>query len=124
MLDNHVPEWGSIDMSPEERERWNDERLAPALLELARECIARGIHFVAFAEYAPGETQRTATLRFSEASAKTRLVYYAANSDGNIDAMLNAVCRDAKRNGHSSVYLKMLDVPCEPEQPTEESDGH
>lgn len=96
-------------MTPEET---YDAEIAPVLLKLAERCKELGFPFAASVEWQPGETGRTESHPpWNEnglPSAKQKLVHYAARCNGNIDAFLNAVMRDAEQFGHSSMYLKML----------------
>lgn len=96
-------------MSPEQQ---YDAEIAPLLLAVAKKCQELGFPMVASVEWEPGETGRTETHppwgKNGFPSAKQRLVHYAARCNGNIDAMLIAVLRDAEKSGHSSICLKQL----------------
>lgn len=75
-------------------EAYNDEHIAPKLLEIAEECAANGLSFCARVEWAAFEGQTTAKRAPPGAiSASHEMVYLAACANGNIDAMLMAMAR-------------------------------
>lgn len=102
-----------------------DTEIAPQLLALSKRCQELGFPFVANVEYNVGETGRTEFCPKTDGvdnprpSAKQLLVHYAARCNGNIDVMLMAVIRDCEKFGHSSMYLRLLNVPTDP-QPTKQ----
>lgn len=104
---SHDPDDDPDREPPSERERWYDEHVAPKLLELARECQARGMSFVCVVEYEPGGTSETTTLA-PDAGAKARMAWWGVRARGNADALIDTMLRDAERNGHGSAYLRML----------------
>ena len=99
------------------KEEIYDAEIAPMLLAACKRCQELGFPMVASVD--PGETGRT---EFSPShkgdtrpSAKQLLVHYAARFNGNIDAMLIQVVRDANEFGHGSAYIQMLG--CKPADP-------
>lgn len=94
-----------------------DKDVAPELARIAGLSRAAGMHFVAHVEYEPGAGAFTADIG-ADASFATRLVYWATKCDGNIDAMMLAVMKHARKHGHSSMILSMLKVPMAPEDKT------
>lgn len=98
-----------------------DAEIAPALLKISQRCQELGFPFVACVEWEQKEGQRGRT-EFcpptnnpeTRPTAAQLLVHYAARSNGNVDALLMGVMKDSRKYGHSSIYLKMLDVPLEP----------
>ncbi len=94
------------------KEKLYDELIAPKLLEIAKLCQDHGFAIACSVEWEPGETGRTEAHPpwnvDGMPSAKQKLVHWAARSNGNIDAFLTAVLKDANKHGHSSIYLKQL----------------
>lgn len=93
-------------------EEFYDQKIAPGLLRLAKQCKARGMSFVASVEYDPlnagrGRTDVQQPDEAAKLSAAQRLVHWAARANGNIDALMFAVDRHAREHGHSSIYLSM-----------------
>lgn len=98
-----------------DNEKFYDEEIALKLLELARQCHARGMSFVANVEYDPGETASTVQLTES-AGFKLRLTAWAARCHGNVDSLWNVIVKHARQHGHNSVYLSLAKVPEQPER--------
>lgn len=90
-----------------EREKFYDEVIAPALLEIGRKCEEAGLSFVAAVEYEQGEYGSTTTLRAGSGFGM-RLVDLAVRANGNVDALMIALSRHAEEHGHSSLVLSML----------------
>jgi hypothetical protein len=94
------------------KEKIYDELIAPKLMECATLCKEHGFAIACSVEWEPGETGRTEAHGpwnvDGMPSAKQKLVHWAARCNGNIDAFLFAVLKDANKNGHSSVFLKQL----------------
>ena len=95
-------------MTPEQREQFYDSEIAPALLELAGKCERNGLSLIAMAEWEPGETGTTATLT-KESGFGIRMAETAMRSQGNADAFIFALIKDAKEHGHNSVCLHLLE---------------
>lgn len=87
-----------------------DEKIAPRLLDLAKECERLGLSFLAVAEYRPGYLGRTVSLH-PGSSFGIRLCIAAAEANGNVDALLRAIERYAVKHGHSSAYLAARGIP-------------
>jgi hypothetical protein len=90
-------------------EEFYDSVIAPALLDLGKQCQDRGISFVASVEYATGETGETATIN-EAASFKIRLAHAAMSSHGNVDSLFFWLVKYAKEHGHQSIILRQLGV--------------
>ncbi len=90
-----------------------DEKIAPVLMDLMKLCNANGMPFVAQVEYEPGEFCSSAELPQGR-SLPMDLMYVAGRCRGNVDSLIGWIVNYAKEHGHSSVYLKMLGVPLQP----------
>jgi hypothetical protein len=97
-------------MTPEEREAFYDESVAPVLMDLAKKCQDNGISITAMVEWDPGETGRTAALA-ADAGFGIRMAETAMRAAGNVDTLIWALMKYATEHGHGSVCLKMLGVP-------------
>ena len=100
-------------MTPEEREKFYDDEVAPVLLDLARKCHANGISFVADVEWEPGESGTT-TLLAEPHSFSIEMSAICARANNNADAMIMHMMRYARERGHSSICLGQLGVPYTP----------
>lgn len=102
-------------------EKIYDTEIAPKLLEIAERCQVLGFPMVAAVEWENSEGNRGRT-EFcpstndpaTRPTAAQLLVHYAARSNGNVDALIMGIIKDARKFGHSSLYLQMLDVPTTP----------
>ncbi len=96
-----------------------DTEIAPELLKICQRCQDLGMPMAVQVEFEPGETGRTEfcppTKGDKRPSAKQLLVHYAVRCNGNIDALLTQVLRDAEIHGHNSIFLSQLG--CKNEQP-------
>lgn len=92
-----------------DKEIFYDQHIAPKLAELAKECEARGMPFLALVEWEPGEGGRTCVLP-PGASFGIRMAETAARARGNVDSLILALMRYAGQHGHSSVCLSRLGV--------------
>ncbi|MES2887284.1 MAG: hypothetical protein V4739_04655 [Pseudomonadota bacterium] len=90
-----------------------DERIAPKLLALATECEAAGFSLVATCEWQPGESGETAFIN-KDASFAIRLVHTAIKAHGNVDTLMFALMKHARKHGHRSLILSQLGIPPEP----------
>ena len=97
------------------KEEIYDKQIAPKLLEIAKECERYELGFVAAVEYEPFGLGRTAVYP-ADASVAIRMVDWTAQSHGNVDALIFAMCRWARKYGHQSANLTVLGVPSEPEE--------
>jgi hypothetical protein len=100
-------------MTPDERETFYDEHIAPVLMDLATKCQDNGLSIAAMVEWDQGETGRTAALA-ADASFGIRMVETAMRAAGNVDTLIWALMKYATEHGHSSVCLKLLGVPTSP----------
>lgn len=99
--------------TPEQREAFYDEEIAPALAELCRRCAEWGISILTLAEWAPNAMGRTAMLLEGHGEG-IALANLAASANGNGDALVRSLMEAAEQNGHSSIYLFQLGVPFDP----------
>lgn len=104
------------DQATSEQEQFYDAHVAPVLLRLGRECIDKGISFVAVAEFAPGQSGRTVLLQ-PDCGFALRLVELSARAEGNVDRLILALLKHAREHGHSSLCLAQLGVPPTPPAP-------
>jgi hypothetical protein len=95
-------------VTPEEREAFYDREIAPVLMELARKCEDNGMSLVAMAEWSPGETGTTATIR-EDAGIKPRMTHWAAAANGNVDALIFHMMKHGREHGHNSIVLHQLE---------------
>jgi len=106
-------------MTPEEI---YDAEIAPALMKIATRCKELGFPFVAVVEWDSSISDQGARTEFCPSdkrpTAQQLLVHYAARSRGNVDSLLMGVMKDARKFGHSSIFLKQLGVPLQPEEET------
>jgi len=92
------------------REEFYDREIAPALRKLAERCAAQGMSFAAAVQFADQGVGSTVML--TEAPDPTlRLTAFAARCKGNADLLLGWIEEDARKHGHSSVYMARLGVP-------------
>ncbi len=91
-------------------EKFYDEKVAPVLSKLAKQCQKRGMAFGAHVEFNPGETGRT-SYPTKEMSLATELVLMAMKSKGNIDALIMGYEKACKREGYDlakeSIYVRL-----------------
>jgi hypothetical protein len=100
-------------MTPEQRERFYDENVAPVLMDLAKKCQDNGLSIIAMAEWDPGETGRTASIT-ANAGYGIRMAEAAMRSHGNADSLIMGLMKHATEHGHGSACLKLLGVPTSP----------
>lgn len=102
-----------------EQEKFYDNEIAPKLLILAKQCKAKGLSFVAQVSRdtaEKGDDFIGVTAVSGNGGVARWLAVTAADSRGNIDTLLTALCRKAREVGHSSVYLRSLEIPEKPEK--------
>lgn len=100
-------------MTPEEREQFYDQEIAPVLMSLAGKCQDNGLSITAMVEWEPGETGRTAALT-ANAGFGIRMAETAMRSHGNVDSLILALMKYGTEHGHSSASLHLLGVPTVP----------
>jgi hypothetical protein len=94
-------------VTPDEREKFYDDEIAPALLALRDKCRENGLSFVASVEWAPNESGRTASIA-EEHGAGIILTNMAAMCKGNADSLIGGMLKYGEEKGHNSHYLAML----------------
>lgn len=99
-------------MTPQEREAFYDQEIAPALISISKRCAEHGLSFLALAEWAPGAFGRTVHLVPGHGET-IPLTNKAATANGNTDALIHALAKDGMKEGHSSIYLFEMGVPFE-----------
>lgn len=101
-------------MNAEEREKFYDEEIAPALLELAKKCLDNGLSMVAAVEWdkeRPEDDGWGSTVglqKEGEVGLPLAMQAMLVRSGRNIDAFILGLKRYAHRNGidtSQSVYL-------------------
>jgi hypothetical protein len=97
-------------MTPEERESFYDEHIAPGLMDLAKKCQDNGLSISAMVEWDAGETGSTAALAVN-AGFGIRMAHAAMQARGNVDTFLIAMMKYATEHGHTSICLQQLGVP-------------
>ena len=100
-------------MTPEQREKFYDAEIAPALAALGTRCHENGMSFVALVDWSPDNVAVTAQLA-ERASPQARWSRFAALCRANVDNLIVALVREASASGHSSICLRALGVPDAP----------
>jgi hypothetical protein len=97
-------------------EEFYEATIAPALLDLARQCENRKMPFLAMVGYDDvGSVGRTATMpagapatiRYADAIGQA----WCEGGNVNIDGFMFGVMREAQEKGHGSLILAQLGVP-------------
>lgn len=89
-------------------EKFYEDEIAPALLALAQKCEEKGIPFVALCQYADDEVGRTSFVP-THTEAGTRMANWAGQSKNNFDIFVEIVRQEARRLGHNSTALRLLE---------------
>ncbi len=89
------------------KEAFYDDKIAPVLLELVKQCEAEGLSLVAMCEFAPNETGTTCSVR-KGAGIEIVMANMAMRSLGNVDLLLMSLCHYGDKHGHNSVMLGRL----------------
>jgi hypothetical protein len=100
-------------VTPDERETFYDEQIAPVLLDLAKKCQDNGLSIAAMVEWDPGETGRTAALA-GNSGFGIRMVEMAMRCHGNVDSLIMGLMKYGTEHGHNSASLHLLGVPTSP----------
>lgn len=93
-------------------EKFYDEEIAPVLLELSKKCEARGVSFIAVAEYAAGHRGRTSTMS-PNAGLEMRMLDFCARAGANVDGYMIALIRYCRKNNipmDSSIVLNRMNA--------------
>lgn len=101
-------------MTPEQREAFYDEQIAPLLAQAGQLAQDHGMSMTCAVEFNPGSTGETHTLALGH-SYKMDLAYAGIACHGNVDALFLAISQHALKHGHSSMYLLRMDIPAKPE---------
>jgi hypothetical protein len=91
-------------------EEFYDKEIAPALIRLSRQCKGRGMSLLAHVEFDDDGIGTTASLE-KDCSFATEMAHMAIQSAGNVDALILALMKYGRKNGHSSICLAQLGVP-------------
>jgi hypothetical protein len=86
-----------------DRERFYEEQVEPALIELARQCKDNGLSLLAFCEY--GDGYGHVQVMSSEASRAMRIIEVAGQTNGDIDSLVFAV---GSWGGSRSLAMKIF----------------
>jgi hypothetical protein len=103
----------------EDKEAIYDEQIAPLMTQLLEVCQREGIPMFASFQYSNEgfctSAQSTGHGVFNHYRA---LVQCAETGGVNVDKYMNWVAKDARKNGHSSMYLQMAGVPTTKHEPS------
>lgn len=103
-------------MTPEEREAWYDEHVAPKLWEMGQDCAERGIPFMAVVGYTgrAAESPGLTVCLPAEHAYYFDVLHFAAKcwDEGsfNLDRFCIKLARDAHGQNHSSMVLSLMGV--------------
>lgn len=95
-------------MTPQEKEQFYDENVAPELAKLAKLCKEKGISFLAVAEYDPPQISQGVTILLEEkASLSMQMLRILALSLNNIDKFMFGLLKYLSVNeiDHGSIFL-------------------
>jgi len=90
-----------------------DNIISPSILRSGKCCEKHGLSMVAVVEYGKDDRGVTTTIA-PEASYAMYLTDLAVRSRGNVDTLIMALCKHARKHGHSSIMLKQLGIPIDP----------
>lgn len=96
---------------PVGEEAWYDAEIVAPLNEIAKKCQERGVAFVAGVFYGGDEAVGITRVLPDPSPMTARWAHYAMQTHRNIDALFNAIRRDAEEhnvNMASSVYAYLL----------------
>lgn len=103
---------GILESDMEDKETIYDEQIAPLMTQLLEVCQREGIPMFSSFQYSGAgfctSAQSTGHCVFDHYRA---LAQCAEHGGVNVDKYMNWVAKDARKNGHSSIYLKMSGVP-------------
>lgn len=101
----------------EDKEAIYDEQIAPLMTQLLDICQREGVPMFASFQYSEDgfctSAQSTGHCVFDHYRA---LAQCAEHGGVNVDKYMNWVAKDARKNGHSSMYLKMSGIPLTPDE--------
>ena len=99
-----------------DQESYYDEHVAPALATLANACGKRGMTFIAYVKFGPGESDGGRTTLIptdaADTGATVLLIDAATKAVGNLDAVAYGMARYPRESErpHSSCVLRLLGV--------------
>lgn len=98
------------------KEQVYDEQISPLMTQLLEVCQREGIPMFASFQYRDEGFCTSALSTGHCVFDHYRALSQCAEIRGvNVDKYMNWVAKDARKNGHSSMYLKMSGIPTEPE---------
>lgn len=101
----------------ENKESVYDEQLAPLMTQLLEVCQREGIPMFASFQYSDDGFCTSALTGGHYVFSHYRALAQCAEFGGvNVDKYMNWVAKDARKRGHSSIYLKAAGVPLSPEE--------
>lgn len=101
----------------EDKETIYDEQIAPLMTQLLEVCQREGIPMFASFQYSDEGFCTSALSTGHCVFAHHRALAQCAEPGGvNVDKYMNWVAKDARKNGHSSMYLKMSGIPLTPDE--------
>ena len=108
----------------EDKELVYDEKIAPLMTQLLEVCQREGIPMFASFQYSYDGFCTSALSTGHCIFDSYRVLAQCAEPGGvNVDKYMNWVAKDARKNGHSSMYLKMAGIPLTPCDDAMEEDG-
>lgn len=100
----------------DDKEAIYDEQIAPLMSQLLEVCQREGVPMFASFQYSDEGFCTSALSTGHCVFDHYRALAQCAESGGvNVDKFMNWVAKNAYKNGHSSMYLKMAGVPLAPE---------
>jgi hypothetical protein len=98
-----------------DKEAIYDEQIAPLMTQLLEICQREGVPMIASFQYSEdGFCTSALSTGHCVFTHYTALAQCAEDDGVNVDKYMNWVAKDARKNGHSSMYLKMAGIPLEP----------
>ena len=96
----------------EDKERIYDEHISPLMTQLLEICQREGIPMFASFQYSDEGFCTSALSTGHCVFDHYRVLAQCAEHGGvNVDKYMNWVSKDARKKGHSSMYLKMAGIP-------------
>ena len=101
-----------LEMTMEDKEAIYDEQIAPLMTQLLEICQREGVPMFASFQYSEDGFCTSAQSNGHCVFDHYRALAQCAEHGGvNVDKYMNWVAKDARKNGHSSIYLKMSGIP-------------
>lgn len=96
----------------EDKEAIYDDQISPLMTQLLEVCQREGIPMFASFQYSENgfctSALRTGHCVFDHYTALSQC---SAHGGVNVDKYMNWVAKDARKNGHGSIYLKLAGIP-------------